>query len=108
MPVPCRLILVALACAASSAQAGEFAATPPVQGMVMSLPDSGMANSTPNPAPPPEAAAPAPASTSADPANGRRRLQAFGSGFPSIEGRLPNQRTGPRREHVVHDICIGC
>lgn len=23
-------------------------------------------------------------------------------------GRLPNQRTGPVRDHVVRDICIGC
>ena len=23
-------------------------------------------------------------------------------------GRLPNQATGPKRERVVHDICIGC
>lgn len=23
-------------------------------------------------------------------------------------GRLPNQTTGPRRERVVRDICIGC
>lgn len=23
-------------------------------------------------------------------------------------GRLPNQTTGPKRERVVHDICIGC
>ncbi|SFM13747.1 hypothetical protein [Methylobacterium pseudosasicola] len=105
MPVPCRLILVALVCTASSVQAGEFAANPPAQGMVMPLPDTGMANSAPSAAPSP--AAPAP-STTAEPANGRRRLQALGSGFPSTEGRLPNQRTGPRREHVVHDICIGC
>lgn len=23
-------------------------------------------------------------------------------------GRLPSQRTGPMRDHVVRDICIGC
>ncbi len=23
-------------------------------------------------------------------------------------GRLPNQRTGPMRDHVVRDICVGC
>lgn len=26
----------------------------------------------------------------------------------SIEGELPNQRTGPARNRVVRDICIGC
>ncbi|MCJ2140609.1 hypothetical protein [Methylobacterium sp. E-066] len=75
--------------------------------MVMPLPDPGMVNSAPSTASPPEAATPAPPAP-ADPAAGRRRLQALGSGFPSMEGRLPNQRTGHRREHVVHDICIGC
>lgn len=25
-----------------------------------------------------------------------------------LDGELPNQRTGPKRERVVHDICIGC
>ena len=23
-------------------------------------------------------------------------------------GALPNQRTGPMRDHVVRDICVGC
>lgn len=27
---------------------------------------------------------------------------------PKPEGRLPNQATGPKRERVVRDICIGC
>ena len=31
----------------------------------------------------------------------RPQLQAFG-------GELPNQRTGPMRNRVVRDICIGC
>ncbi len=26
----------------------------------------------------------------------------------ALGGRLPNQRTGPLRDHVVRDICIGC
>ncbi len=25
-----------------------------------------------------------------------------------LDGDLPNQRTGPKRERVVRDICIGC
>lgn len=25
-----------------------------------------------------------------------------------LAGDLPNQRTGPMREHVVREICIGC
>jgi hypothetical protein len=27
---------------------------------------------------------------------------------PVLGGQLPNQQTGPKREHVVRDICIGC
>lgn len=27
---------------------------------------------------------------------------------PKPDGRLPNQSTGPKRERVVRDICIGC
>ena len=26
----------------------------------------------------------------------------------ALDGELPNQRTGPKRERVVRDICIGC
>ncbi|MFC6391071.1 hypothetical protein [Methylorubrum zatmanii] len=29
-------------------------------------------------------------------------------GMRDAGGRLPNQATGPKRERVVHDICIGC
>jgi hypothetical protein len=76
--------------------------------MALTLPDPGMANSTPAPPPGPGAAAPAPVAVPTDLTGGRRRLRALGSGFPSTDGQLPNQRTGPRREHVVHDICIGC
>lgn len=107
MPVRFRLILVVLASASVPAQAGEFAQAPPTPGMVMTRPDPGMANSPAMPVP--DAAAPAqrpPASV--DPAAGRRRFQGVGSGFSAMDGRLPNQRTGQRRQHVVHDICIGC
>jgi hypothetical protein len=27
---------------------------------------------------------------------------------PKAAGQLPNQATGPKRERVVRDICIGC
>lgn len=27
---------------------------------------------------------------------------------PKATGQLPNQATGPKRERVVRDICIGC
>ncbi|MBE7204239.1 MAG: hypothetical protein INR70_41495 [Parafilimonas terrae] len=67
-----------------------------------------MASGAPAPAPPPALAAPPPVAAQADLTGGRRRLRALGGGFPSTDGQLPNQRTGPRREHVVHDICIGC
>lgn len=101
-----RLVLGVLIFAVSaSAQAGEFAQVPPTPGMALTLPEPGMANS--------EATAPsAPAAVTVappgDPLGGRRRLKALGSGFPSIAGQLPNQRTGSRHQHVVHDICIGC
>jgi hypothetical protein len=87
------------------ARAGEFAQAPPAPGMALTPPDPGMANSEAAGASSP--AAP-PASPQIDPGEGRRRLRALGAGFPSIGGRLPNQRTGPRHEHVVNDICIGC
>ncbi|MGH1573064.1 hypothetical protein ACRAWG_23305 [Methylobacterium sp. P31] len=101
----CRLFLGVLTLVPLTARAGEFAQAPPAPGMALTLPDPGMANSAPAPTAPPEAAAPPP---QVDPLGERRRFGALGSGFPSLEGRLPNQRTGPRREHVVRDICIGC
>jgi hypothetical protein len=102
-----RLFLAAFVLAPAAARAGEFAQIPPAPGMALTLPDPGMASGTPAPAPPPALAAP-PVAAQADLTGGRRRLRALGSGFPSTDGQLPNQRTGPRREHVVHDICIGC
>jgi hypothetical protein len=104
MHARCRLLLATLALAPLPVQAGEFAQMPPVQGMALPLPDPGMAGGAPAAIPAPEAAAP----PQADLTGGRRRLRALGSGFSSIDGRLPNQRTGPRHEHVVRDICIGC
>jgi hypothetical protein len=97
-----RLILVILVAAPLPARAGEFAQAPPGPGMALTLPDPGMANSTSAPAAAP-AAAPQP-----DLNGGQRRLRALGSGLPAVDGQLPNQRTGRQREHVVHDICIGC
>ncbi|MBE7248146.1 MAG: hypothetical protein INR63_24640 [Actinomycetospora chiangmaiensis] len=102
-----RLLLAALVAVPLSAQAGEFAQTAPAPGMALTLPEPGMASGAPVPASPP-AAVPPPVAPQADLTGGRRRLKAVGSGLPPIEGQLPNQRTGPKREHVVHDICIGC
>ncbi|WP_267353820.1 hypothetical protein [Methylobacterium sp. GC_Met_3] len=84
------------------AQAGEFAQGLPAPGMALTLPEPGMANST--------VAEPSvtPAPPQIDPDAGRRRPRMLGTGFPSIGGQLPNQRTGARHEHVVRDICIGC
>lgn len=107
----CRLFLVALILAPLPVRAGEFAPAPPSQGMALPLPDPGMAGGGPAvPAPPAETAGPpAPAAPAqADLTGGQRRLRALGSGISSIDGRLPNQRTGPRHERVVRDICIGC
>ena len=103
-----RLFLAAFVLAPAAARAGEFAQIPPAPVMALTLPDPGMASSAPAPAPPPALAAPPPVAAQADLTGGRRRLRALGGGFPSTDGQLPNQRTGPRREHVVHDICIGC
>ncbi|KAB1070784.1 hypothetical protein F6X53_29595 [Methylobacterium soli] len=37
-----------------------------------------------------------------------RRMPLSGSDRRLLDGQLPNQETGPKREHVVRDICIGC
>ena len=100
-----RLILAALAAAPLSARAGEFASVPPVPGMALSFPEPGMASGIP--VPPEAAAPPVPVAPQADP-TGSRRPRAPANGRIATDGRLPNQRTGPKREHVVHDICIGC
>jgi hypothetical protein len=115
-----RLFVAVPFCLPLSCRAGEFAQAPPVPGMALTRSDPGMANSAPAPAPvpaavpapvpapEPAAAAPVPAPSQADLTGGRRRLRALGTGFPSIDGQLPNQRTGTRHQHVVRDICIGC
>ena len=101
MRPPSRLILAVLAAAPLSARAGDFAQTPPTPGMALT---------PPAPGPTPGMANVAPAIPLAPPADlaGNRRSRALGSGFSSTDGQLPNQRTGPRRTHAVHDICIGC
>lgn len=101
-----RLILGFLIFAApASARAGEFAQVPPTPGMALTLPAPGMANSEMAER---STSAAGPAPPQNDPLEGRRNLSMPGSGFPSVAGRLPNQRTGSRHQHVVHDICIGC
>lgn len=104
MRVRCRLVL-ALLTTCAPARAGEFAPVPPVPGMALTLPEPGMVKSE---AAEPAAQSAAPAPPSIDPGQGRRRLPALGTGISSSGGQLPNQRTGPRHTHVVHDICIGC
>jgi len=37
-----------------------------------------------------------------------RRVRLSRGDEPLLGGELPNQRTGPKREHAVRDICIGC
>lgn len=103
-----RLFVAGLVVTPLSGQAGEFAQTAPVPGMALTPPDPGMASGASEPAPSPVPGAAAPAQAQLDLTAGRRRLRALGSGLSSIEGHLPNQRTGPRHEHVVRDICIGC
>jgi hypothetical protein len=120
MRMRCRLVLALLPALSpvvplpvappAPAQAGEFAQVPPAQvpaapGMALTLPEPGMANSA---AAAPSAPPSIPVAPQTDPGEGRRRLRALGTGFPSIGGQLPNQRIGSRHQHVVHDICIGC
>lgn len=127
MRMRCRLVLALLPALspvvplplATPARAGEFAQVPPAQvppaqvppapGMALTLPEPGMANSLANSAAVAPSAPPSiPVAPQIDPGEGRRRLRALGTGFPSLGGQLPNQRTGSRHQHVVHDICIGC
>ena len=107
MAARCRLVLAILPLASLArppARAGEFAQVPPGPGMALWRADSGMANSVPA-GPTVPAASPVPPRI--DPGNGRR-LNSPGGGLPPLTGQLPNQRTGARHQHVVHDICIGC
>ncbi|MCJ2136101.1 hypothetical protein MKK69_18950 [Methylobacterium sp. J-026] len=107
MAVRRRLVLAILPLASLArlpAQAGEFAQGPPAPGMALTRADPGMANSVPAGLSDPAAS---PLSPQIDPGNGRR-LGGPGGGFPPLKGQLPNQRTGSRHQHVVHDICIGC
>ncbi len=59
----------------------------------------GMAYTMPPASDPPKAAEP--------PAQRPWALSSHGA-IRDAGGRLPNQTTGPKRERVVHDICIGC
>ncbi|MCJ2069920.1 hypothetical protein MKK75_14140 [Methylobacterium sp. J-030] len=110
MRVRCRLVLTPLLALLPlavfvPARAGEFAPVPPAPGMALTPPEPGMANSV---AVRPSAPPAIPAPPQIDPGEGHRRPRALGAGFPVIGGQLPNQRTGSRHQHVVHDICIGC
>lgn len=101
-------VLALLVAAPLPGRAGEFAQVPQAPGMALTLPDPGMANGAPAPAAAPTAApAPAPVKAASVPAV-ERRFRVLGSGFSSLDGQLPNQRTGQRHQHVVRDICIGC
>ena len=105
------LVLLGTAVSPSMAVSQGIATAPPALGMAVPLPDPGMANDSPS-------ALPAPVGADAGQPHveerfgvgvpGRRRPRGLGSGFADARGRLPNQRTGPRHEHVVHEICIGC
>jgi hypothetical protein len=84
---------------------------PRAEGMALTPPWTGMALTSP----PARAVAAQPSATAAQevahrvdglPRRQPRRL--LGGGFRSLDGQLPNQRTGPMHQHVVRDICIGC
>ncbi|MHB2207015.1 hypothetical protein [Methylobacterium sp. CM6257] len=92
----------------SSAQDGP---APRPEGMALTPPWTGMAlTSAPARAvaalPPAVAAQPVAHRVDGLPRRQPRRL--LGGAFRSLDGQLPNQRTGPMHQHVVHDICIGC
>jgi hypothetical protein len=93
------------------APAQGIAARPPALGMAVPLPDPGMANDAPAGSTPPDAV---PRLTPDEPhapvavAPAPKHPRLLGGAFPHEDGRLPNQRTGHRHEHVVRDICIGC
>lgn len=95
----------------SPGRAQGIAARPPALGMAVPLPDPGMASGAADPPPVPAVARPLPPPPSPDPLQAAprpKRPRGLGSGFATTDGRLPNQRTGSRHEHVVRDICIGC
>ncbi|MCJ2015192.1 hypothetical protein [Methylobacterium sp. J-076] len=119
LPIPFRSAIAGLAAACAlltglapvpPAFAAEgMAARAPALGMAVTPRDPGMAGGGP-PAAPPDAARsePVPDRPPVQAAPAPRRPRALGSVLPGADGRLPNQRTGPRHEHVVRDICIGC
>lgn len=98
------LLLAALATAPRPGLAQGIALAPTAPGMAMTPPGAGMADTSPaapvtGPVTPTRPMAEPPHLVDDRP--GLRRT-------PAPDGTLPNQRTGPRRAHVVHDICIGC
>lgn len=108
MPTRCRLVLVLFTLGSHGpalAGAGEFAQIPPAPGMALVPLEPGMAHGEIGD---PFAKATGSLSPQTDIAVGQRRLRVLGGGFPTAAGRLPNQRTGARHQHAVHDICIGC
>ncbi len=106
----CAVALAVMGSECALAQDG-FRLAPAATGMALTLPWHGMALTarqqpldTPRPAPSP--ILDAVHAMNLPPAY--RRVQLSRGAEPLPGGKLPNQRTGPKREHVVHDICIGC
>ncbi|GEP02226.1 hypothetical protein [Methylobacterium oxalidis] len=84
-----------LALSASAAAAAERPGPASAAGMALTLPWQGMAL----------VAVPA----QGHPAGFRKAGLVSPAADPiPPAGRLPNQRTGAKRDHVVRDICIGC
>jgi hypothetical protein len=84
---------------------------PPARGMALTTPWHGMAfTDRPQPAdvpqPPRDPIINAVHTVNLPPTHKRMRFS--GGDERLVNGRLPNQRTGPKRDHVVRDICIGC
>ncbi|AWN39622.1 hypothetical protein [Methylobacterium durans] len=90
-------VALVLATPAIAASAAERARPAPPAGMALTIPWQGMALVADGARPP---------------AGGFRNANLT----PPVHsakpipppGRLPDQRTGPKRDHVVRDICIGC
>jgi hypothetical protein len=86
-------------------------AVPAAGGMVLTVPWQGMAftdHHRPSDVPQPERRPIINASHTTDLTPAYRHVRLSRGADPVLGGQLPRQQTGPKREHVVRDICIGC
>ena len=108
-PLVCAVILKTAT--AGYAWSQELAPSMPARGMALTTPKEGMELDSLHqlmdvPLPPRNPSLGAPQAVDLTPAHKHHHLSR-GDAL-NQDGRLPNQRTGPKHEHVVRDICIGC